>query len=308
VNHIYAWHDGLHDELKWKRDMMLSINSAASWPSDYRMCVMLYLHSNHLISIIDSRLLCFTSNSSGSSSCNDNDGPAQDKIDVAVETIGLLSYISYNAGMRYSESRLLFNTMLVEALTVLLLCAMQDPASFASSVRDGVHGALDLVRSQHRDDSLDNRLAKMMRRLESVAPKPDSHKARKKQREGNPEHSTDDQSRVAALAMAGLAGHSIDETALSGRSRGSHGRWRASADAVPSSREEMVNELMSLYEAACAKAGQDPENPLLGDLEATNGTAGPSVAAASEAEGLASGVDGLNHIGEGELGRILRDA
>ena len=102
--------------------------------------------------------------------------------------------------------------------------------------------ALDLVRGFSKGSWISKRLWKTIRILKEVGPKLGLRSREEDPQGGNKGEM--DPNRSAAVAMAGLAGHNVDEMALYPSNS-----WSA-ATGASSSPEGMVNDLTSLFEAA----------------------------------------------------------
>ena len=235
-----------------------------------------------------------------------NQSQAQTVVDIAKDTIRILSHLNQTSKM-YRTSQVLFNAFLTSALAVLFLAVSHAPAVFAEQVREEFYLALDLVRGFSRGSWVSKQLWKTIRVLKEVAPKLGLvTQSRNNSLNGLPPHAhtqdvnnhhREDPSRSAALAMAGLAGHNVDENALFGPGAGTP--WDMPS-ANSNSPEVLVHDLSYLFEAVGGHSN---------NMGGTNGDDSNGVAFAM------SGVEGgaamdLMDAGfgtEDELSRILRD-
>jgi hypothetical protein len=165
----------------------------------------------------------------------------------------------------------MFNYFLISALAVLFLAVAHAPAEFSQPSRDEFYMALELVRGLSSNSYVSKRLWKTIKTLKEVGPRLGlliRH------------DDTTDAHSSAAVAMAGLAGHQVDELALfaSGRNGNNldtpHG---------------MASDLTTLFEAA-------------GGTFNLNGFGGPSSDMPSNGE-FAHAFGQEND----ELARIMRD-
>lgn len=195
----------------------------------------------------------------------------------------------------YRTQQMLFNSFLTSALAVLFLAVSHTPALYAGEVREEFYMALDIVRGFSKGSWVGKRLWKAIRVLKEVGPK--LGLAPKSDEQSNDQSQQLDPNRSAAVAMAGLAGHNVDEMALM---QGGHQRGWSSATASSSSPDNMANDLTSLFEVAQAfQALSD------GDANAGQGQ-GDQVFSMQGADG---GAENMAHVygGEDGLSNILRE-
>lgn len=174
---------------------------------------------------------------------------AQSAVNVAKDTVRVLTHINQTSDL-YRTQQVLFNAFLTSALAVLFLAVSHAPAVFAEDVREEFYMALGLIRGFSKGSWVSKRLWKTIRVLKEVGPK--LGLPVKDLGGGQPKNkSTKDDlesSRSAAVAMAGLAGHNVDEMSLyNGTPQQQH--WSAPTGSS-SSPEGMVHDLTSLFEAA----------------------------------------------------------
>ena len=302
---VQIWHRQLPDDLRYDRTSGLahSGNSISSvTPGQHRRQIILYLRANGM------RILIYRPVLHSVASIMNNRNQAQTVVDVAKDTISVLTMINQTTQM-YRTSQVLFNAFLTSALAVLFLAASHAPAMFAEQVREEFYLALDLVRGFSRGSWVSKRLWKTIRVLKEVGPKLGlvmqgrdvadrgdvhtvSHFAR---------NTREDPSRSAAVAMAGLAGHNVDEAALFGP-----GTPWALGSVHSSSPDGMVSDLTNLFEAAGGYTGGIGYDGL---LNGANG-AGAGFGMGEQGMGITGTTDTVSGGGfgsEDELSRILRD-
>jgi hypothetical protein len=192
---------------------------------------------------------------------------AQTSVDVAKDTIRVLTHISQTSDI-YHTQQALFNPFLTGALAVLFLAVAHTPAEFADNVREEFYMALELVRALSKGSPISNRLWNTIRHLKEVAPKlgliagkenTSTHptptpltqsqphqlptpQSQPLSQQSQPQAKSDsDPSRSAAMAMAGLAGVNVNDVDYSNR------RWTTEHSSSP---EGMAHDLTSLFEAA----------------------------------------------------------
>jgi hypothetical protein len=135
----------------------------------------------------------------------------------------------------------LVNYFLTSALAVLFLAVAHAPAEFNTQVRDEFHMALDLVRGLSTTSYVSKRLWKTIKMLKEVGPRLGLNI--------NINNEPSDAHSSAAVAMAGLAGHQVDEMTFSNARAG---------DIVRNSRvhsaSKFVRHCKTLFNAQRAKA------------------------------------------------------
>ena len=218
---------------------------------------------------------------------------AQTVVDVAKDTIRVLTHINQTSDF-YRTQQVLFNAFLTTALAVLFLAVAHTPALFAASVREEFYMALDLVRGFSKGSWIGKRLWKTIRVLKEVGPKLG---LASKDRADPQTKNELDPSRSAAVAMAGLAGHNVDEMALYQGNADMH-RWSSAGSS--SSPDALANDLTSLFEAAGGL--QAFSNGGVGSVQAPDGlynAPNPDV----------EGVDGMAQVygGDEGLSNILKE-
>ncbi|KAG5297636.1 fungal specific transcription factor domain-containing protein [Histoplasma ohiense] len=250
-----------------------------------RLRVLLYIRGNHM------RILIYRPVLHSTSGILENMGYAQTVVDIAKDTIRVLTHLNQTSDI-YRSHQMLFNYFLVSALAVLLLAVSHAPADFNRQVRDEFYMALDLVKGFSAKSYVSKRLWKMIKGLRGIGEKlgllnrpapPDQ----------NDPHST------AAVAMAGLAGHPMDVmTASVYRDINPRGELGDG----PQDGIQMSNELTNLFEAVGGYGGFLTQTTGGGDGDAINGEIVNAQGDLPNAEGLGSILGN-----EAEFARIMRD-
>ncbi|KAL9119438.1 MAG: hypothetical protein Q9187_004008 [Circinaria calcarea] len=203
-----------------------------------RLRVLLYLRTNQL------RIMIYRPVLHSATSIMENRAHAQTVVEVAKDTVRVLTRLNQTSDI-YRTQQVCFNYFLLSALAVLFLGVSHAPVEFSRQVRDEFYMALDLVKGFSTKSYVSKRLWKTIKGLKEVGPRlglvtqtvlPDD----------NDPHSS------AAVAMAGLAGHSVDELALFSQSQGPR---PASLGSSPRNGQQMSYELTNLFEAAGAFSG-----------------------------------------------------
>ncbi|KAL9065286.1 MAG: hypothetical protein Q9157_007524 [Trypethelium eluteriae] len=192
-----------------------------------RLRIVLYLRANQM------RILIYRPVLHSATSIMENRSHAQTVVDVAKDTVRVLTHVNQTSDI-YRTQQVLFNYFLISALAVIFLAVSHAPAQFSSHCRDEFYMALDLVRGFSATSWVSKRLWRTIRELKQVGPKL-GLVLRQSAVDNADAHSS------AAVAMAGLAGHQIDEMTLYGNHAGNH---------MVNSPNGMANDLTNLFEAA----------------------------------------------------------
>ena len=239
---VIQWHRSVPPSLRFEHPAQIGRLSTPVGPAQsragHRLRILLYLRANQL------RILIYRPVLHSATSIMQYHEQAQTVVDVAKDSIRVLTHINQTSDL-YRTQQVLFNAFLTSALALLFLAVAHTPADFAENVRDEFYMALDLVRGFSKGSWISKRLWKTIRVLKEVGPKL-GLTSRDESNENQAPKPELDPSRSAAVAMAGLAGHNVDEMALfQPTAQG----W-STATGASSSPEGMVNDLTSLFEAA----------------------------------------------------------
>lgn len=220
---VLNWHRSIPDSLKF-------IHPDSGRTTDppprvfQRLQVVLYLRANQM------RILIYRPVLHTATTIMENLEFAHVVVKVAKDTIRILTYINQTSDI-YSRQQTMFNYFLISALAVLFLAVAHAPAEFSQQSRDEFYMALDLVRGLSSNSYVSKRLWKTIKTLKEVGPR----LGLAVQNNDHDAHSS------AAVAMAGLAGHAVDELAIFG-----NGRNGNSLDTP----HGMASDLTTLFEAA----------------------------------------------------------
>lgn len=188
---VVRWQQSLPEGLNYTRAEQENADRANS-----RLRVLLYLRANQTRIIIGREVLLSTT------AIMENIDYANCVVGVAKDTIQVLSDLNQTTET-YRKQQGLYNYFLVSALAALFLAVAHAPAQYSSSCRDEFYLALDLVRCLSANSFVGKRLWKTIRVLKEVGPKIGLTVR-------NPAVDTADAHSTAAVAMAGLAGHPMD--------------------------------------------------------------------------------------------------
>ncbi|KKK17876.1 hypothetical protein ARAM_005157 [Aspergillus rambellii] len=244
-----------------------------------RLRVLLYLRMNQL------RILIYRPVLHSAASIAEGKSHAQTVVDVAKDTVRVLTRLNQTSDI-YRTQQVTFNYFLVAALAVLFLAVCHAPSEFNRQVRDEFYLALDLVNGFSTKSYVSKRLWKTIKGLRKIGEKL-GVLARPFGSDDNDPHST------AAVAMAGLAGHPMEDLSVY-RPMNSVGELGNS----PLNGIQMSHELTNLFEAV----GGFGTFMTSAGAEGINGFVGHDGGLQNTGEGL-SGVLG----DEGEFSRVIRD-
>jgi hypothetical protein len=221
---VLNWHRSIPDHLKFVHP---DSGSQSEPPARviHRLQILLYLRANQM------RILIYRPVLHTATTIMENREFAHIVIKVAKDTIRILTFVNQTSDI-YRVQQTMFNYFLISALAVLFLAVAHAPAEFSQHCRDEFYMALELVRGLSSNSHVSKRLWRTIKTLKEVGP-----------RLGlvvNSDETTDAHS-SAAVAMAGLAGHPVDEMALY-----SNGRNGPNLNTP----HGMALELTTLFEAA----------------------------------------------------------
>lgn len=268
---VIDWHRSIPPMLKYEHPSQPQ-NGLPAPRAGHRLRVILYLRANQM------RIHIYRPVLHSATSIMQNRQQAQTTVDVAKDTIRVLTHISQTSDI-YHAQQALFNPFLTGALAVLFLAVAHTPAEFADDVREEFYMALELVRVLSKGSPISQRLWNTIRHLKEVAPKlglvavkedsksqsspqdrqqplqlPTPQSTQSQSQSQSQPHSQypqppkveTDPSRSAAVAMAGLAGVNVNETEVYRGGSGNAGALNEHS----SSPEGMAHDLTSLFEAA----------------------------------------------------------
>jgi hypothetical protein len=257
------WHRSLPDSLSYIPPGTIEFEEESRSRSDLRLRINMYCRANQM------RILIYRPVLHTATSIAENLSHAHTAVDVAKDTIHVLTEMNRTSDL-YRTQQVMFNYFLISAVAVLFLAVSHAPVEFSVVCRDEFYMALDLVRGMTAHSYVSKRLWRTLKVLKEVGPKLGLNVR-------NPAVDAADAHSTAANALAGLAGHPVDEMALFGN-----------GNMMNDSPNGMANDLTSLFEAAGGYASIMPSNGFV-----TSG------------DGMSKADDG--QYGQDELSRILRD-
>jgi hypothetical protein len=277
---VLQWYKQIPDDLKFYPVESPKSGGDTVSRGMRRLRVLLYLRMNQL------RILIYRPVLHSAGSIAEDRGHAQTVVDVAKDTVRVLTRLNQMSDI-YRTQQITFNYFLVAALAVLFLAVCHAPADFGGQVRDEFYMALDLINGFSTKSFVSKRLWKTIKGLRKIGEKLGVF-ARTFGTDSNDPHST------AAVAMAGLAGHPIEDMSVYGQPNGFSELGNSPMNGL-----QMSHELTNLFEAVGSFSGfmSGTNGP-----DGINGFVGTDREIHNTGEGL-SGVLG----GEEEFSRIIRD-
>lgn len=274
------WQSSIPEHLRYYPPMNAT-DLVTSDRGQRRLQVLLYLRTNQM------RIMIYRPVLHSATSIMENRGYAQSVVEVAKDSIRVLTRLNQTTDI-YRLQQMCFNYFLVSALAVLFLAVSHAPVEFNRQVRDEFYMALDLVKGFSTKSYIAKRLWKTIKGLKEVGPKLGLI-SRQPLPDANDPHSS------AAVAMAGLAGHSVDEMAVFTTNQGP-----SPLGDSPTCGQQLSHELTNLFEAAGGYGSLLAANGQ--GVDGVNGFVGTQGELSHISEGL-SGVYG----NDGEFSRIMRD-
>lgn len=275
---VCQWYKNIPETLKFPAASSGNGNTASRGLQ--RLRVILYLRMNQL------RILIYRPIVHSASSILENRSHAQTVVDIAKDTINVLTRLNQTSDI-YRTQQICFNYFLVAALAVLFLAVCHDPAEFSRQVRDEFYQSLNLVNGFSTKSHISKRLWKTIRGIRKIAEKLGVFPRNVGPDAADP-HSS------AAVAMAGLAGHSIEDLSVYGNLR-----TMTDLDNSPMNGLQMSHELTNLFEAV---GGYGHYMTSSGGPESLHGFDTNDADLRNSGEGLAGILSS-----EAEFSRALRD-
>ncbi|KAL8849644.1 MAG: hypothetical protein Q9221_005411 [Calogaya cf. arnoldii] len=228
---ILDWQSQIPDSLRFCPTPRVDVpDIGASSRAQRRLQVLLYLRANQM------RILIYRPVLHSATSIMENRHQAGVVVEVAKDTVRVLTRLNQTTDI-YRTQQVCFNHFLVSALAALFLAVSHAPVEFNQSVRDEFYMAIDLVRG-FSASYVSRRLWETIKGLKEVGPRL-GLVSRPALSEPIDPHSS------AAVAMAGLAGHRVDEMTAFPASQGA-----AAMGQSPMNGQQMSYVLTNLFEAA----------------------------------------------------------
>jgi len=226
---VLQWHNSIPDGLRFHPDNLKDAKTPSR--GQRRLQVILYMRTNQMRVMIYRPILMSATN------IMENRQYAQIAVDVAKDTIKVLSRLNETSDI-YRTQQVCFNYFLTSALAVLFLAVAHAPVEFSRQVRDEFYMALDLIKGFSTKSYTSKRLWKAIKGIKEIGPKL-GVVSRPALTDPNDPHSS------AAVAMAGLAGHQVDELAAFPQLHDS-----STAGSSPMNGQQITQELTNLFDKA----------------------------------------------------------
>ncbi|KAI9749098.1 MAG: hypothetical protein M4579_007005 [Chaenotheca gracillima] len=243
---LLQWQASIPDSLKYL-DPATGMEVRSPTRGIRRLRILLYLRSNQMRTLIYRPIL------HSATSTMENHNLALTAVEIAKDTIRILSQMNQTSDI-YRSQEICFNYFLVSALAVLFLAVSHAPAQFSESCRDEFYMALDLIKGFSSKSYISKRLWRTIKGLKAIGPKlglgggPGLGP-------GGPDTNDDptDAHSSAAVAMAGLAGHNVEDLAIYQQHKGLSPMGKS-----PLNGSQMSYELTNLFEAVGGFGSQGP--------------------------------------------------
>ncbi|KAL8693395.1 MAG: hypothetical protein Q9218_001787 [Villophora microphyllina] len=227
---ILQWQNTIPDSLRFYPTVDIPDTGPPS-RAQQRLQVLLYLRMNQM------RICIYRPVLHSATSIMENRRYARVVVEVAKDTIRALSRLNQTTDI-YRTQQVCFNHFLVSALAALFLAVSHAPVEFNQTVRDEFYMAIELVGGFSAQSYVSMRLWQTIKGLKEVGPKLGLVNRQALSDAIDP-HSS------AAVAMAGLAGHRVDEMTAFPVTQGP-----AAITQTPMNGQQMGYELTNLFEAA----------------------------------------------------------
>ncbi|KAL8873541.1 MAG: hypothetical protein Q9174_001003 [Haloplaca sp. 1 TL-2023] len=228
---ILQWQNTIPDLLRFYPTVDIPDTGPVS-RAQQRLQVLLYLRMNQM------RILIYRPVLHSATSIMEQRRYAGMVIEVAKDTIRVLRRLNQTTDI-YRTQQVCFNHFLISALAALFLAVSHAPAEFNQTVRDEFYMAIDLVRGFSAQSYVSMRLWQTIKGLKEIGPRLGLFNQQQPLTDSIDPHSS------AAVAMAGLAGHRVDEMTAFPVTQGP-----AAVGQAPVNGQQMGYELTNLFEAA----------------------------------------------------------
>lgn len=228
---VLQWQNTIPDSLRFYPTVDIPDTGPPS-RAQRRLQVLLYLRMNQM------RILIYRPVLHSATSIMENRRHARVVVEVAKDTIRVLSRLNQTTDI-YRAQQVCFNHFLVSALAALFLAVSHAPVEFNQTVRDEFYMAIDLVSGFSAQSYVSMRLWQTIKGLKEIGPRLGLVSRQALSEDIDP-HSS-----AAAVAMAGLAGHRVNEMTAFPVSQGP-----TTVAQSPVTGPQMSYELTNLFEAA----------------------------------------------------------
>ena len=239
---VLSWYEGVPESLKFNKD--LARENEITSRGQRKLRFLLLLRANL------ARIQIYRPILHSATSIMENRQSAQKVIEVAKDTIDVLIRVNQSSDL-YRTQQVVYNYFLIQALAVIFLATSHAPAEFFRQTREEFYGALDLIKGFSTRSYISKRLWTTIRGLKELGEKIG---ALARGTNLGVADAAEDAHSNAAVAMAGLAGHSMEDLALYGSSSTrKHNNTVATLNEMgvsPMDGQQISNELINLFELA----------------------------------------------------------
>ena len=235
---VLQWYQQIPESLKFNSKDLARENEISS-RGLRRLRFLMYLRANQ------ARISIYRPIMHSATSIMEHRVYAQTAIDVAKDTISALTRVN-RASDIYTTQQVAYHYFLVQALAVIFLAVSHAPATFCQQTREEFYAAIELVRGLSTKSYISKRLWRTIRGLKELGERIGLLSRGGHGGNGTEEAEAEAHSN-AAVAMAGLAGHPMDDLTLysSNVSNSVSDLTYTSPDG-----QQISNELTSLFELA----------------------------------------------------------
>lgn len=243
---ITQWYQSLPDHLKFDSGNLLKENEVPDRKTR-RLRFLMFLRKNQ------ARISVYRPILHSATSIVENRLHAETVVGIAKDTITTIIGIDRTTDI-YRTQQVCFNYFLVQALAVIFLAVAHAPAMFRSKTTEEFYGAINLIKGFSTKSYTTRRLWRTIRGLKDLGQKIGmlgadmSQQSQQNHQHQHQRHLENDAHSNAALGLAGLAGHKVDNYPPPGPMM-----RNGSVDVYsPGDASQMGNELTALFEMAGA--------------------------------------------------------
>lgn len=236
---IVQWYQNMPDELKFDNGNLAGENEIPDRKTR-RLRFLMFLRKNQ------ARISVYRPILHSATSILENRQPAETVIQIAKDTISAIIGIDRISDI-YRTQQVCYNYFLVQALAVIFLAVAHAPAIFCDKTREEFYGAIDLIKGFSTKSHTTRRLWKTIRGLKDLGTQiRQLARGEVPTQQPHQRQLDDDAHSNAALAMASLGGHKVENYPPPPPIRNSMDMYS------PEDASQMGNELTALFEMAGA--------------------------------------------------------
>lgn len=259
---ITQWYQQLPEHLKFDSGNLLKENEVPDRKTR-RLRFLMFLRKNQ------ARISVYRPILHSATSIVENRHHAEAVVGIAKDTITTIIGIDRTTDI-YRTQQVCFNYFLVQALAVIFLAVAHAPAMFRSKTTEEFYGAINLIKGFSTKSYTTRRLWRTIRGLKDLGqkigmlgggdmsqqPQQNQHQQHLHQSQQQQRHLENDAHSNAALGLAGLAGHKVDNYPPPPMTM-----RNGSVDVYsPEDASQMGNELTALFEMAGAYGANGMQN------------------------------------------------